>query len=204
MRSLLLLVFTVFSSIGLPLLSAQRVSTGADVSRWRALQPDIERALAKDLIWIDCRQQERAIQITQAADITGNGAPDAVVEYCHAGAYTSNAVVMRLLDGKPVIARFKEENGRVDNGAFLEGASVMHGEHVSLLPDEHAVYAIHWDTDSQGELSVCAVRAFAWVEKTGTFEWNAAVGSGVSGRECQKLQKELHQDAAPFEKQKSQ
>jgi len=171
------------------------------MSRWQALQPDIEQSLAKEAIWKDCDKRERAIRIDQSADVTGNGAPDAIVEYCHMGAYTSDAVVMRLVNGKPVIARFREENGQIDNGGFLEGASAMHGEGVSLLSEEHAVYAIHWDTYSQGELSACSVRAFTWIEKTSTFEWDPSVASHVSSRECPKLRNELHRLSAPYQKQ---
>lgn len=73
----------------------------------------------------------------------------------------------------------------------------MNGEGVSLLPQDRAVYALHWSVDGQGELSVCSVRAFTWAAKAGIFEWNSSLTSAVSERECSKLRKEVHQMFSP-------
>ena len=102
--SILIVALIAFPAIS----SAQNSAVSAEVSRWQALQPEIEKSLSKEPIWNDCPEEQRAIVITQAADVTGDGLPEAVVEYCHMGAYTSNTVIMRLVNGRPVIARLKE------------------------------------------------------------------------------------------------
>lgn len=95
--------FSLIASLIADISSAQSSGRSAEISRWKAVQPEIEKCLSKEPIWNECPEAQRAISVTQAADVTGDGVPEAIVGYCHMGAYTSDAVVLRLVDGKPVI-----------------------------------------------------------------------------------------------------
>jgi hypothetical protein len=76
------------------------------------------------------------------------------------GAYTSDLALIQLIGGKPVLAHSKDRTGSFFTPGFLEGASVQNGEATKLLPEKHAVYAIHWNTDNSGRLAACTVDAY--------------------------------------------
>ncbi len=195
-------IVLTFELIGSCLSGGQNRTPNPDQTRWETLKPQIEHVLIEDNILQQCDKDQTQITIDTATDTAGNRDPEAIVEYCHMGAYTSDALVMRLEHEKPVVVHFRESDGQIDDGNFLQGASVMHGEQVSLLPGENAVYSLHWDTDSQGELAVCTVRAFRWDRQTKTFAWDRQLTATVDGRECSKLKQYLHsfQVAAPSQR----
>ena len=59
---------------------------------------------------------------------------------------------------------------------FLQGASARNGEDVKLLPEKHAVYAIHWHADDSGRLETCKVEAYVWAPESRTFDEDGKVG----------------------------
>jgi hypothetical protein len=107
---------------------------------WKAMTPAIEAALESNFKL--CDQDRRLIDVVQTADVTGDDVPEALVDYCHMGAYTSDLALIQLMDSKPVLANFQERAGKPFTPGFLEGASVKNGEAAKLLPEKHVVYAI--------------------------------------------------------------
>jgi hypothetical protein len=49
--------------------------------------------------------------------VTNDGIPEALVEYCHMGAYTSQVALLRLEHGKPVLAQFR---GKAERSSHLD------------------------------------------------------------------------------------
>jgi hypothetical protein len=177
-RSLLVLVST--------LLLADSTSSNID---WRKLIPAIRESLNKDS---HARADQRGIGIFREADITGDGIPEALVTTGDGGAYTSDITLMRIENGKPVLARFKDRDGKVSSVDFAEGSSVMHGVTVEMMPEKHALYSGHWDMDSTGKrLSDCFVDAYQWNGSAKTFDYNSTLSTELKDRFCRKMTKEL-------------
>jgi hypothetical protein len=102
------------------------------------MTPGIEAALESNFKL--CDPDRKSIAVVQAADVTGDGVPEALVDYCHMGAYTSDLALIQLMGGKPALAHFQGTDGKPFTPGFLEGASVKNGEATKLLPEKHAVY----------------------------------------------------------------
>ncbi len=128
---------------------------------------------------------DRDIAIFQAADITGDGVPEAVIGLGTGGASSDLITVMRLDGAKPRVARLKDWKGKVFTLVFPEGASAMHGQSVELLPDKNALVLSSYMRDSLNPERVqdCCVSVFRWTRKTKTFDWNKTL-SESRGREC--------------------
>jgi hypothetical protein len=137
-----LIVLLLISPFASPLHSQQQQSsTPID---WKVMTPGIEAALESKFKF--CDQDRRSIDVVQTADMTGDGVPEALVDYCHMGAYTSDLALIQLMGGKPVLAHLQGKDGKPFTPGFLEGASVKNGEATKPLPEKHAVCAIHWNT----------------------------------------------------------
>ena len=155
-------------------------------------------ALEKDAELQPCEKQSKRIYIAQAADVTGDGIPEALVQYCHMGAYTSDVTLMRLEGGKPVVARFRGKDGKILQPSFLQGASVRNGEDVTLLPEKRAVYAIHWHTSDSGlRLETCKVEAYVWAAQSGTFDQDGKLSKEIARGACRRIQEYLERAAGP-------
>src|SRR5579863_8456999 len=76
---------------------------------WNALIPQIEIALGAG--WEECNADHRAVGIVHTGELSG-GVPVAVVEYCHMGAYTADLGLIWLENGRPMLARLRDEQGR--------------------------------------------------------------------------------------------
>jgi hypothetical protein len=177
----------------------QRETSTPNTVDWKALTPGIQGALGSELKF--CNQDRISIDVVQTADVTGDGIPEALVDYCHMGAYTSDVALIQLKHGKPVSAHFRGKDGKVVRPGFLEGSSVRNGEATKLFPEKHAVYAIHWNTQDSGRLASCTVDAYVWVDKSGTFNANEAIGKEIAKRACSQLRWELNGDANPPQRQ---
>jgi len=170
----------------------QQSSTPID---WKVMTPGIEAALESKFKF--CDQDRRSIDVVQTADITGDGVPEALVDYCHMGAYTSDLALIQLMGGKPVLAHFQGKDGKPFTPGFLEGASVKNGETTKLLPEKHAVYAIHWNTDDSLKLAACTVDAYVWSAKSGTFNANRAISKEIAKQACSEKRLELNGESNP-------
>jgi len=156
---------------------------------WQALIPQIQSSLGA--AFTSCNVDNRVTQIIRTADITGDTVPEALVEYCRGGAYTSEVAIMRLERAKPVVVRFRDSNRKPIKPVFANGASVRNGEGTGLLPEKHAVYTIHWHTDDFARLETCSVEAYVWTPRSATFDLNKSVAREIADRECARLRKQL-------------
>lgn len=138
-----------------------------------------------------CFGEQRWIQVVQIDDVNDDGVPEALVQFCHMGAYTSEVTLLQLKNGKPRLSTFRDHNRKPVLPTFLQGASVRNGEDVKLAPARHAVYAIHWHTDDEGALETCAVEAYVWSAKTSTFDYDAGVSKEIEKQERERLVRQL-------------
>lgn len=128
--------------------------------QWEALSPQISPALIRGG---ESCPKAMQIEIIDAADVTGDGQPEALVDFCQGGAYTDWIVLMQLHDGKPVLATFRDVTGKLLEGReFGQGSSVMHSVDVQLVPAEHAVYNIVIDQPNEDDPGSCKVTAYVW------------------------------------------
>jgi hypothetical protein len=121
-------------------------------------------------------EEHYSIGIRQIADLTGDGVPEALVYLGTGGASTDEMMLMRIRDGKPVFAVFRGRSGKASSMTFLEGASVMHTDSVELLPQEHAVYSIHYsfaglNPDGVQKVHECSGEAYQWNPHMSTFDY---------------------------------
>src|SRR2546425_8423496 len=98
---------------------------------------------------------------------------------------------MRLEADQPVVARFRVENEKDADIGFAEGASVMHGIDVKLVPEKNAIYGIEWDNDETMRLKKCVVKAYLWNNRAKTFDLDPVLSNRAQVSYCQSLQKEL-------------
>ncbi|HEX3354178.1 MAG TPA: hypothetical protein VHS34_15265 [Terriglobales bacterium] len=129
-------------------------------------------------------EEHYKIRITETADITGDGVPEALVYLGTGGAYTDELTLMRVKNGKPVVARFKQKKGGVSPLIFLSGSSVRHQESVKMLPDRRAIYSMSSETDDSGRKAKCGVVAYEWTAETQTFDWNRSLSGQLTESNC--------------------
>jgi hypothetical protein len=137
---------------------------------WQPLVPSIPLVL-KQAFPNERIEDNHPVRLVETADITGDGIPEAVVDLGEGGAYTDYVTVMRIEEGKAIVALFKEADGKV-SGYFFQGASVRHGESVRMLPDKKAVYSMSTSTDDYGREDTCGVGAYQWDARRRVFVWN--------------------------------
>jgi hypothetical protein len=168
---------------------------------WKALTPQIQAVLGSAAVSSEvCPENFRSTDIIKIADVTGDGIPEALVDYCHMGAYTDLLMLMRLERGNPVVAQFRDERGMKKlDVEFLDGASVRNGASTKLLPERHAIYMVSWHADDSGELEMqtCGAQAYVWTQKSRTFDANRMLSNELTQRECRRIQRELHCLAQP-------
>ncbi len=95
--------------------------------------------------------------------------------------------VMRIENGEPVVARFRGRNGKVSSMVFLDGASVMHTDGVEMLPEQHAVYSLHYNYGSNGKLRECTGEAYQWNPDTKLFDYKHRLGKKLTRDTCRKV-----------------
>jgi hypothetical protein len=104
---------------------------------WKKLIPAIREVLKDDS---QPEEKNEGLYVRSEVDITGDGIPEALVNLGRGGAYTDYLAIMRLQNGRPVAAMFKEPNGKTLPLGFAEGASVRNTITVKLRPESHAVF----------------------------------------------------------------
>ena len=156
---------------------------------WQALVPSLPSALKQ--AFPNERINERVegnypVRIVETADITGDGVPEALVYLGGGGAYTDYVTVMRIEEGKAVVALFKEANGKVSAQIFLQGASARHGESVRVLPGQKAIYSMSTSTDDYGREDTCGVAAYRWDAHRRIFISNMLLSKQIAKSNCPK------------------
>jgi hypothetical protein len=174
----------IFSAVFTRSSHAQQRQTG---SFWQNLIPQVQEALGRN--YTSCIAELRETSIVESADITGDGVPEALVEYCRGGAYTSEVAFIRLEKNRPVLAKLRDSNYHAIRPIFLVGASVRNGEATALLPAKHAVYSLTWHTDDNGKLDTCTAKAFVWTSRSATFDENPTISKEVADTECARLRR---------------
>jgi hypothetical protein len=158
---------------------------------WQAMIPIIRSVLKNEAIqnpeFRGIEQPYYSIGIRRTADITGDDVPEALVYLGTGGASTDEMTVMRIENGEPVVARFRGRDGKVSSMVFLEGASVMHTDGVDMLPEQHAVYSLHYNYGSNGKLRECTGEAYQWNPDTKLFDYNQPLGKKLTQDTCRKV-----------------
>jgi len=135
-------------------------------------------------------EEDRSIQIGKTADVTGEGALEALVYLGTGGASTDELTVMRIEYDKPVLALFRRRDGNVSPMVFVEGASVMHTDGVDLLPRKHSIYALHYNySSSEGMLDQCGGEAYLWNSHAKTFDYNLRLTKNITQTSCRQVPK---------------
>lgn len=145
---------------------------------WQSQIPAIKKSLGT--VFLDVRVGGiTPVSIFEEKDITGDGIPEALVDLGEGGAYTSTLTLMRIEQGKPIPAKFKQRDAKVASLVFLEGSSVRNGESVNLVSDTQVIYSSAWGTDGEGTLNSCEVAAYKWNASTKVFEFNATLSQEI-------------------------
>jgi len=158
---------------------------------WENLIPTIRTVIGPTFLGVRV-EESGSLSIFQKNDITGDGVSEALVNLGSGGAYTSYLTLMRVENDTPVVAQFKQKDGKVSSLMFLAGASVMNGESVVMLPDKNAIYAGHWSRAVNGtpfgSLTNCSVEAYQWNSQTKTFDFSLTLSNEVRPGFCQKAE----------------
>jgi hypothetical protein len=88
---------------------AQRY-TPVIAEEWKAVLPTVQEIVKKE--FRDEARGQNPIRIYLTDDVTGDGKPEALIDFGCCGAYTDEMTVMRMEDGKPVLALFQANHGR--------------------------------------------------------------------------------------------
>jgi hypothetical protein len=155
---------------------------------WNSMMAAVRSVLEKQFP----REAEREYPVgipspAHIADITGDGITEALVWLGTGGASTSELVLMRIEDNKPVVALIKDRQGKTGPMTFLEGASVMHSDRVDLLPREHAVFHFHFEYMSDGKLELCDGEAYRWESQTRTVDYDSRLSTRLAQNSCSKV-----------------
>ncbi len=176
----------------MPVLQAQSASPPRPLPQsladWPNMMPTVREALKAqfpdELLDVYPAQPTGILRASGVADVTGDGVSEAIVAFGVGGASTSQVTVMRIQDGNPVVALFKDRAGKITPMVWADGASVMHTDGVDLLPNEHAVFAIHYNYGSNGKLHQCGGEAYTWNPRSKTFGFNPALTKKLTRATC--------------------
>lgn len=156
--------------------------SGPIAEEWKDALPAVEQVVKKELHFVGA---PNAIRISATGDVTGGGKPEALIDLGCCGAHTDEMTVMRMQNGKPILALFLANHGKASPMTFSAGASVMHGADVELLPDKRAVFAVHWDMSSDGKrVASCTGEAYRWNTGSETFELNRQLSWSLAQDFC--------------------
>ena len=105
-------------------------------------------------------------------DITGDNIPEFLISLGDGGAYIDCLTLIRMENGEPVLALFKQKNGTISPYCFYEGASVMDGLTSKMIPSNNIIYMASWDWDEPNSSFHVTMEAYQWKEKTKTFDYD--------------------------------
>ena len=156
---------------------------------WKSMMSTVRSVLEKQFPGeeVGKRYDVGILRPGHIADITGDGIPEALVWLGTGGASTSELALMRIENNKPVVALFKDRQGKTEPMLFLEGASVMHSDSVDLLSKEHAVFHFHFQYMGDGRLGPCDGEAYRWNPHTQTFDYDSRLSTSLTQDFCRKV-----------------
>ncbi|MGQ9513425.1 hypothetical protein [Thermodesulfitimonas sp.] len=159
---------------------------GAGEVDWEGLIPAIRATLGP--MFLGVRLEEvYPLRIYQTSDVTGDGVKEALVNLGTGGAYTEYLTLMMVQDDKVVAARFRRADGTVSPLIFPSGASVRHGEDVTMLPAKNAILTASWSTDESGKVDRCEVVAYRWDPRAQLFAFNPDLSNAIKPDYCRNL-----------------
>jgi hypothetical protein len=171
--------------------SADKTKSAPKSVDWESLIPIMQAIFNRGLSPEEIKARH-AVRVVEEADITGDGVPEALVTTGDAGASTDILALMRIEDGKPVRARFRNLEGKTVDLEFLQGASVMHGNSVELLSDEKAIYQGGYFMDETAtRFSGCGAAAYRWHAETKTFDLDATLSKQITKTYCEREARSL-------------
>ncbi len=170
----------------------QNAGTSAPHSaqEWLNIMPEINEAL--DAAFPGQRTQAQyPPALRHVGDLIGNGTSVALVSFGPGGAYTSQLALLRIVNGKPAVARFKDRTGNISSLVFAEGASVMHWAAVELLLSDHTLFSQHVNYNGDGTLHDCAGEAYRWNPVSERFDYHSGLSKTISKEKCSQVPKTL-------------
>jgi hypothetical protein len=180
----------IFVLTVMPLAWIQTTSDSGPVPQqtvdWKSLVPALREVLKGEF-----QSEMAALYVRSQADITGDGIPEALVDFGSGGAYTDYLTVVRLQNGRPVAAIFKHPDGKTRSSMFAEGSSVKNGVTVKLRPESNAVFACEYSMKDNGHLAKCSGEAYQWNRQTATFEYDKRLSNQIGKDFCGELARQL-------------
>jgi hypothetical protein len=169
------------------ILSAQRTikPDSPALAQWRARLPSVQKIL-EESDEENCRGAP-PVGIVDAFGTSGDAVSVALVDFCGRGAYTDSITAMRMDQGRPVAAEFRDGKGKKVEIEFLDGASAMHTVGVKLVAEKKGIYSYFADHDSAGRLATCGVKAYAWNGRSKTFDLDPRLSKTASAEYCRSL-----------------
>jgi hypothetical protein len=158
---------------------------------WEGLIPDIKIVLQQVSPEVDFRNED--IEIYAKGDITGDSIPEALVRTICSATGFCRVVLMRLENNKPVIARVKQEDGKISYATiFADGAGGVgrYGSRTKLIEDKNAIYHAHHYAYNE-ILDSCGAEVYQWNPQTKIFEFNISLSNEAGQDYCSKICSEL-------------
>jgi len=156
---------------------------------WDRLIPDIRTTLGQISLGVSI-ETSRSLSIKDEKDITGDGIPEALVDLGTGGAgATFISTLMRIENDKPVVAQFRQKDGKISSLTFSDGVAMMGGTNVIMLPDKNAIYSGSWRRGQLGDLAECSVEAYQWNSQTKNFDFNLNLSNEIRPEYCQMIKR---------------
>ncbi len=154
---------------------------------WESLIPVIRPQLKAEFGTIE---EPYPLRVERVADVTGDGVSEALINLGNSGASTDLLALMRMEDGRPVIATFRAKDGTVGARTLFSGASAMHSDSTELVAGEQAVVATHYEMgEKRGEVRDCGAEAYRWNEATAIFDFDRRLSDSHAQEYCGKLKR---------------
>lgn len=152
---------------------------------WNSLIPSM-RTVLKQAFPNEGIEDMHSIGVYKKVDITSDGISEALVNLGTGGATTGFLTLMRIENNKPVVALFKQKDGKVSHLIFSAGSggSGRYGSTVEMLENKNAVYSAGYSKYGESTDS-CLVEAYKWNSQTKIFEYNANLSNEIQQTYCQ-------------------
>jgi hypothetical protein len=139
------------------------------IKDWQSLIPEIKEVIAQTF-----STDGSGVTIYKTEDITGDGQAEVLVETGLHGANTGLYALIMIMDGEPVIAQIKNEEGEIlNNFTFILGGGISTGLAIELSSDENAIFQGRSERNFEtGEYYMCNIDAYKWNPLTAMFEYN--------------------------------